>query len=147
MKYLLSQTLKLLSVGFFIVALAGCDKGTGIEKISLSEAKQKMDDTKNVNISFLSPDSSDYELEKDLLKKASKGKKSYYVNLSERDRTSHDYQNNFSSKYTNEKEGIIKTNKGEPLKANDIVTFNQDIMLDDVKTAQKETKEFIEEER
>ncbi|CPD15844.1 Uncharacterised protein [Staphylococcus aureus] len=141
------KKLLLISVLFLIaIVLTSCGN-KGLEKITLNESKDKITNTKGEYIAYVQKEEDNYEEYKKILNEVSQDKKIYLVELSEEITTSEDYQKEYTAKYSNMKNGIIKTNKGKEISDNNKFDFSTETNIDSQVTDEKETNRGIEKAR
>ncbi|EPH5277148.1 hypothetical protein F1Z12_03400 [Staphylococcus aureus] len=141
------KKLLLISVLFLTaIVLTSCGN-KGLEKITLNESKDKITNTKGEYIAYVQKEEDNYEEYKKILNEVSQDKKIYLVELSEEITTSEDYQKEYTAKYSNMKNGIIKTNKGKEISDNNKFDFSTETNIDSQVTDEKETNRGIEKAR
>lgn len=138
----------LLISALFLTAIVLTSCGNkGLEKITLNESKDKITNTKGEYIAYVQKEEDNYEEYKKILNEVSQDKKIYLVELSEEITTSEDYQKEYTAKYSNMKNGIIKTNKGKEISDNNKFDFSTETNIDSQVTDEKETNRGIEKAR
>ncbi|EOB6984471.1 hypothetical protein ACIWKA_002770 [Staphylococcus aureus] len=141
------KKLLLISVLFLTaIVLTSCGN-KGLEKITLNESKDKITNTKGEYIAYVQKEEDNYEEYKKILNEVSQDKKIYLVELSVEITTSEDYQKEYTAKYSNMKNGIIKTNKGKEISDNNKFDFSTETNIDSQVTDEKETNRGIEKAR
>ena len=138
----------LLIIVLFLTAIVLTSCGNkGLEKITLNDSKDKITNTKGEYIAYIQKDGDNYEEYKKILNEVSQDKKIYVVELSEKITTNEDYQKKYTAKYSNMKNGIIKTNKGKEVSDNNKFDFSTETNIDSQVTDEKETNRGIEKAR
>lgn len=136
------STLALITLLTLTLVLVGCGQ-KGLEKISFEDAEKKLNNSQDESLAFIDKDGENFEAENEQLKNASQDHKIYYVELNDDITTSDYYQKEFTSKYPNEKDGIMKTNNGKTIKDKNVFSFTTDTDIEDKEVAEKDLMKFL----